>query len=57
MNILSTFINSGEKRPCSESPTPDDPLETTVLTALQKFFAISCCANERESCGYFEGHH
>eukprot|EP00884_Botryococcus_braunii_P001379 jgi/Botrbrau1/11241/Bobra.0038s0013.1 len=37
MNILSTFINSGEKRPRSESPTPDDPLETTVLTALQKF--------------------
>ena len=37
MNIFSTFINSGEKRPRSESPTPDDPLETTVLTALQKF--------------------
>jgi hypothetical protein len=37
MNLLSTFINSGEKRPRSESPTPDDPLETTVLTALQKF--------------------
>eukprot|EP00884_Botryococcus_braunii_P020159 jgi/Botrbrau1/6827/Bobra.0153s0022.1 len=39
MNLLSGLL-SGEKRPPSDSPTPedpDDPLETTVLAALQKF--------------------
>lgn len=36
MNIFSGLL-SGEKRPRSDSPTPDDPLETSVLAALQKF--------------------
>jgi hypothetical protein len=36
MNIISGLL-SGEKRQRSDSPTPDDPLETTVLAALQKF--------------------
>jgi hypothetical protein len=36
MNIITGLL-SGEKRQRSDSPTPDDPLETTVLAALQKF--------------------
>lgn len=36
MNIISGLL-SGEKRQRSESPTPDDPLEATVLAALKKF--------------------
>jgi hypothetical protein len=48
MNIISGLL-SGEKRQRSDLPTPGDPLETTVLAALQKFLP---------SCGDMaSGHH